>query len=180
MTKKLQLISLLICFLVGFFPANLYGQGRKEIELKVKAAYLLNFIRFTEWPESNGIDKSVTLCTLGEDPFGEILEDTFKDRDVSGKKLKIQRYKSSAKAAEQCDVIFISEDGAVDKGFMRSLSVLPVLTVSASNTVSIKASILKLVPEQDTIQFEINLKLAKKAGLKLSSRMIPLARKVYN
>ena len=55
-----------------------------DLEYKVKAAYLLNFIRYTEWPVGTLHNNNpIIICILGKDPFGNLLEQAFSGKDIS-------------------------------------------------------------------------------------------------
>ncbi len=58
------------------FDGQLPGQAPKPTEYQVKAAYLYNFGRFVSWPARGGAwpGPSFTLCVLGQDPFGPVLD----------------------------------------------------------------------------------------------------------
>jgi hypothetical protein len=44
--------------------------GAGTSEYAVKAAYLYNFAKFTEWPNTEQLG-SLTVCLYGKDPFGD-------------------------------------------------------------------------------------------------------------
>lgn len=153
-----------------------------NLEYKVKAAYLLNFIRYTEWPVGALNDNNpIIICILGKDPFGNILEQAFSGKDISGRNLEVLRIQQIDQSFKNCHAVFMSDLGnEMKRKLLKVINGMPVLTVSDSKLIKTDESIIRFVRFEDTIQFEINLKLAEKAGLKLSSRMIPLAKKVYN
>ena len=41
-------------------------------EYRVKAAYLYNFVKYVEWPDTKG---PIRICVAGQNPFGTVLED---------------------------------------------------------------------------------------------------------
>jgi hypothetical protein len=84
------------------------GAAQQNIEYEVKAAFLLNFTRFIEWPASAFADttSAFTICMVGKDPFGHVLDDVLKGETVNGRKLIVMRT-SQAPAPQVCQVVFI-------------------------------------------------------------------------
>ncbi|MGH9611632.1 MAG: YfiR family protein, partial [Bryobacteraceae bacterium] len=63
------------------------------LEYQVKAAFLLNFTKFVEWPAAAfaASDSPIAICVLGDDPFGGALDQIVEGEVVNGRKLVIQR-----------------------------------------------------------------------------------------
>jgi hypothetical protein len=70
-----------------------HAQTPNDLEYRVKSAYLLNFTRYVEWPASAfaGPDAPLTICVLGRDPFGGVLDETIRNRRTSGRPLQVLR-----------------------------------------------------------------------------------------
>jgi hypothetical protein len=70
------------------FTADPATSADEHPEYRIKAAFLYNFIRYTTWPDTAFEDKKaqIEVLLVGEDPFGSVLEKTFK-----GKKLPRQK-----------------------------------------------------------------------------------------
>ena len=75
-------------------------------EYEVKAAYLLNFARYAEWPTAAAADSGADLviCVLGHDPFGAVLDRTVAGRRVLGHPVRVMRPGSRAEA-ELCRLL---------------------------------------------------------------------------
>jgi YfiR/HmsC-like len=78
-------------------------------DYEVKAAYLNNFGKFVQWPESLPAPQSNTfaICVLGQDPFGSILDNTVVGATVDGKTVVARRI-ATAEQATDCRIVFIS------------------------------------------------------------------------
>ena len=98
-------------------------------EYRVKAAFLINFATFTEWPAAVG--STLNLCVYGPDPFGAEL-DKFKGRNVGGRSLVATRINSVDKLGN-CQIVFITRP-VIDNLFrvLDTLSGKPALTVADS------------------------------------------------
>lgn len=175
-------MSKLLLFLL-LFSQSLLGNSISEPqpEYGVKAALLLNFIRYTEWPDQvfPASHTPIEVCILGKDPFGKVLEQTFSGKKVFDRDLKIRREKDKNKNLQSCHVIFVGGlNTSQENEIIKTVKSRPVLTVFDTNEPNALNGTISFVSSGETIEFEINLKAATQSGLKLSSRMIPLAKKV--
>src|SRR5690242_9459593 len=76
-------------------------------EYHIKAAYLLNFLRFTEWPPSVSGKGALVIGVLGTDPFGDVLESTVSGKTVAKRPISIRRFRTIHEV-EDCRLLFIS------------------------------------------------------------------------
>jgi hypothetical protein len=176
-----QLLALMLWLVIA--PHLWATDHPKPTEYEVKAAYLLNFGKFVQWPslaEQNGGAHSFFLCVLGRDPFGPVLDTTLAGETISGKNI-ISRHIATAQETEGCQVLFISasEEGRVND-ILHSLSGTPVLTVSDLPRFTSQGGMIQFVMEQDRVRFEVNLMAAQQAGLSLSSQLLKVAVHVRN
>jgi hypothetical protein len=153
-------------------PSSRYG------EYLVKAAFLYNFAKFTEWPSEAYADASAPLmvCVLGQDPFGKAL-DSLAGKRINGRRVALSRL-ARVEEAVQCQLVFISEseEGRVP-GIVGYLAGRPVLTVCNAPGCTRFRGIIHLRVVSERIRFAIDIDSAKSAGLKLSSKLLALAEK---
>jgi hypothetical protein len=145
-------------------------------EYTAKAAFLLNFARFTEWPPASFRSDTAPLglCIVGTDPFGAALS-AVEGKPVKGRELHVDR-KVSPDALGKCHVAFISRSqGDQVKDMLKTVESRAVLTVSDIEDFARKGGIIGLRLEAGRIRFDINVKAARRAGLKLSSQLLKLA-----
>jgi hypothetical protein len=158
---------------VAYTPA----QANSTLEYKVKAAFIYNFIAFTQWPEGIA-DHTINLCLYGEDYFGKEIN-KLQEKSVGTRSIKVLRIEDAGQL-KQCQVIFFSKSAGDNlTGILSSLSAAPILTL-ADNPGAISQGIainMNLVNEK--IVFEINLGIARKHGLDISSKLLQLATKVH-
>ena len=78
-------------------------------EYQVKAAFLYTFAKFVEWsPQSlSGGSAAITICVLGEDPFGAFLDDAVRGKTVADRPLAVIRMTDPA-AGRDCKILFIA------------------------------------------------------------------------
>jgi hypothetical protein len=159
---------------------SVQGQHSKPTEYEVKATYLLNFSRFVEWPaqDAQAQADSFTICVLGDNPFGPVLDATFARETVDGKRV-VAKEISAAQDAVNCRVLFIglSEDKQL-KQILANLGTASVLTVSDLPKFAQRGGIVQFVWEGNRVRFEVNSATAERAGLTLSSELLKVAANV--
>ena len=169
-----------ICALLA--APNVRAQQATASEYEVKATYLYNFARFTEWP-ANGAeakDNSFAVCVLGHDPFGSILDTILAGEAIDGKHM-VHRRISAVQDAGDCRIVFISssEESRL-KETLAVLEKMSALTVSDIPDFSVRGGMIQFVLEQKKIRFAVNLQTAGKAGLVISSELLKVAISVKN
>jgi len=149
-------------------------------EYEVKAAYLYNFGRFVQWPAKAMAAEgdSFPICVLGEDPFGSTLRATIAGETIGGKNIVARRISRSEEAVN-CRILFISssEDRQL-KEILAALDKASVLTVSDIPQFARRGGMVQFILEENRVRFEVNLAIAERAGLTLSSQLLKLATSV--
>jgi hypothetical protein len=156
------------------------GEAESSLEYPVKAALLVNFAKFTEWPASSDQARAsaVRICVLGRDPFGVLLEKIAAGRAVGGRPIVIQRH-SDVDAARACHVLFVATSKPERLAeLLERLAADPVLTVGESDGFARRGGVIGLVVDGNVARFEVNLLTAQHKGLLLSSKLLGLARVV--
>jgi len=155
-------------------------QAEPATEYQVKAAFLYNFAKFVEWPPASfaGPAGPLEICVLGQDPFGEELRSITQDKLVNGHRLEV-RHVDDAQQARSCHILFVasSEKGQL-KLILESLHGSSVLTVGDSKGFTEHGGMINFVLEDDRVKFDVNRKAAEEAGLKISSKLLSVAKAV--
>jgi hypothetical protein len=144
-------------------------------EYRLKAAFVFNFLAFTEWPA--GGDGSLNLCILGRDPFGAEING-LQGKSVAGRSIAVQR-RSAGESLRNCQAVFITAsmmDGL--GGVLDSLKGQATLTIADSSGAARRGVALNMSVQQGRVSFEANLQAARGAGLNLSSKLLRLATEV--
>jgi hypothetical protein len=151
------------------------AQQQKPEEYQVKAVYLFNFGRFTEWPATTSKGDSFDICVLGRDPFGAALDDALAHEMIDNQKLTALRIATSRDAA-RCRILFVSSSEAPRvKEILTSVEKSNVLTVSDLPGFTNNGGMIQFVLKENKVRFEVNLAAAEKAGLRLSSQLLKVA-----
>jgi hypothetical protein len=152
--------------------------ARPASEYQVKAAFLLNFTRFVEWPETAFADANApfTVCILGEDPFGSVLDRLVEGQSAGGRKLEVRRLQQPP-PAKTCQVLFVSREEKDAAGIVSGLGP-GILTVGESDGFLRAGGMIGFVVEGHKVRFDINHRAAAKASLTLSAKLLGVARSV--
>lgn len=158
-----------------------YAQGAAP-EYNIKAGYLLLFTRYVTWPGNTfpGPDSPILLCVIGSDPFGKVIDDTFRDMSSRGHRIEVRRARN-ADEARRCHMAFISRlEPERQAGWLDTLKRGPIFTVTETEDGIRSGSVVNFVMERKSLRFEVNLEAMEKAGLKISSPMLVSARKLHH
>ena len=147
-------------------------------EYELKAAILLNLSRFVEWPPSAYPDSQAptVLCILGQDPYGDSLKTLGQKQDANGRPVSIRQLKNENEFRE-CHVLYIStSERKIVAQILSRLKGSNVLTVGEMSQFAVQGGIIQFTLEDKQVRFEINLDAASRMALKISSRLLVLAR----
>lgn len=179
-----RLLARAACLLFVFaFVSQLLGtqnQAQEASEYAVKAAFLYNFAKFVEWPPGafghNGAPLIVGV--VGDDPFGSALDQTIQGKSVNGRQLTVRRF-SGGQDLRECHILFISSSERKRLSqILDSIRGAGVLTISEMDQFNQQGGIINFILERGKVRFEINTGAAESARLKLSSKLLALARSV--
>ncbi|HXM44851.1 MAG TPA: YfiR family protein [Bryobacteraceae bacterium] len=169
-------VCLAVAFALGL-PCSCLA-AEEPTEYQVKAAFLLNFTKFIEWPAAAfaASDSPIAICVLGDDPFGSALDQIVAGEVVNGRKVAAQRLKR-APPPKSCQLLFV---GGPEKEVSKILPGLGpgVLTIGEGETFVRAGGMVAFVMENRRVRFEINQTAAENAGIKLSSRLLNVAKSV--
>jgi len=142
-----------------------------SVEYQVKAAFLYNFIRFVEWPAS-AQSGPVIVCVAGRNPLGSFLDETVKGETTDGRPI-VPRVILEPDAA--CRVVFVPK-GATTSAYLREARGVPVLTIGEADDFLEAGGIVNFYVDNGKVRFEISPQAAERAQLRISSRLLQLAR----
>jgi YfiR/HmsC-like len=121
----------------------------------------------------------VALCVLGKDPFGESLDHVVRGETVNGRPLVVRRPRNPAET-RTCQIVFLARaERAYQDEILSSIEGASILTVGEDEGFLTGGGIVRFVLEENRVRFEINLAAAEANGLRLSSKLLRLARAVY-
>ena len=156
------------------------GAQEALTEYQVKAAYLFNFLKFVEFPGESFADPlaPMVIGVVGEDPFGSALPQVVMGKTVEGRDLVIHVYRAGDEL-RGAHILFIS---ASEKkrlpAILSGLRGSSVLTVSDEPGFLDAGGMIQFLNENGRVRFAINTDATSRANLKMSSKLLSLARPV--
>ena len=169
---------------VGVVVATLFGcllvvpRASAQSEDQIMAAFLFNFLRYVEWPKDafDRNDMPVSICMLSSKEFGDVVSKTVSGKTVADRPVVV-RWTADLPEAAGCHILFIgSEFDKSHEEAVAALSQMSVFTVADQEGFARAGGIANFFRADKRIRFEINPRAAKKAGLKISSRLLRLAK----
>jgi hypothetical protein len=161
-------------------PGILTGNGIGAApDVAIKAAFLYNFAKFVDWPALPA-GARIVVCAVGDDAFAGALIETVRGQSIGGHPIGVSRPRDSS-AWRVCHLLFIPDaETRRSAGGLSELKMLPVLTVSDSRGFAEGGGIIELYLEGDKMRFVINMDAADLSGLRISSRLLLLAKVMRN
>jgi hypothetical protein len=162
-------------WLAALFMGASSARANDLPEYRLKAAFVYNFMLFTEWPAATG--NTLNLCVHGKDPFGPEI-DGLQGKPAAARSIAVHR-KAAGDSLKNCQVVFIAPSmmGSLPN-VLESLKGQPTLTLADSPGAMHKGVALNMGVAQGKVTFEANLLAARDAGLNLSSKLLRLATEV--
>lgn len=164
------------CRLVGALAA-LAGLALPALaqidERQVKAAYVYNFIQFTQWPHA--LEEPLVLCVLGRSDIDAELRALHGRVVLNGLRVQV-RHQSPSDDFSPCQVLYL-DDSQRSQWFdvQRRLRGMTVLTVTDADGLADRGAMIEIGRREQRLTFEVNLPAARAAGLMFSARMLKLA-----
>jgi hypothetical protein len=169
-----RLLSIVI--LLGLVPAAA-GAQQPTLEYDVRAAFILNFVRYVEWPPPER-QAPLQICVLGENPFGDRLTAVVSGEQWQGGVMEV-RLVADVRSATACHLLYVP--AAAMSRFTAGAALVtarPVLTVGEHERFLDEGGIMRLFVEENRVRFSVSQRSADRAGLQISSRLLRLARSV--
>jgi len=145
-------------------------------EYRVKAAFILNFARFVDWPSDSFSEGGVLVVgIIGDNPFGGSL-DQLNGTSVNGRRIAIRRFKFGD-YLRGCQILFVSSSERNRLGkILDSVKGGGVLTIGELPQFNQTGGVIKFVIQDYRVRFEINPGAAAQARLKISSKLMALSK----
>jgi hypothetical protein len=176
----IRTIILIVMFAVILSPFHVCAEEPEFSEYEVKAGFMYNFPKFIEWPGDtfSGVNKAITLCVVGTDPFGKALG-AIDNKTVQTRRLEI-KYTGRPKDLKMCNILFISSSEKENLSqILETVKGAPMLTIGDTKGFAQQGIMINFVMEQNKVGFEINTESARRANLTISSKLLKLAKTIY-
>jgi len=199
-TKDSNLVILILTLIAVSAVIPAFADCAVRREDKIKAAFLYNFMNFVDWPKDKIADANqpIKVGVTGSRVFLEALE-PLKEKKIKGRKISIKYFSDYEKLNNSKDfdddfwnekieriktchvIIFCKCDSDTVRSLeqiVKALKSSPVLTVGEMNGFLESGGMINFLIKEEKVRFEINNAAAKKAGLRISSKLLRLAERV--
>ena len=173
---RCALCALLVALTIIYRPAHLYAEDQAA-ENVIKAAFVYKFAKFVEWPSgvATNEDASIVICVWGADALGGALS-SLNGKFVRNRPIAV-RYLLAGRMVIGCHILFVGPNGSIRHlRKNRILNPRNLLTVGESPDFASEGGVVRLFIENNRVRFEINVDAAAAANLKISSKLLGLAR----
>jgi hypothetical protein len=179
--RSFSAARVLLVTMLCLLGATSSAQTHLADEDQVKAAFLLNFGRFVEWPAKAFADQTgpFRICISGATAVANALGVLTISQKLNGHAVSVMLI-DHHQPLKQCHMLFIGNVAAKErKSLLAEAKGTSIFTVAEEKDfVNDGGSMLALVTTDNRISFAINQQLAEDAGLKISSRLLSLAKLV--
>jgi len=154
------------------------GSAQVVTEPALKAAYIYNFAKFTEWPAGAvPAGQPLKMCVIGDQAVEAELARTVKNRELAGHKMLVSRLPLTG-SPETCHILYVS--GVTSDQAAHAIAALadtPVLTLSDVDGFTEHGGIARFFFERGRLCFDVDIPAVKRARLLISSRLLTMAKK---
>jgi hypothetical protein len=174
--RRMMLAAVLVvAALMARSPMTLFASTQAQSEVSITAALLYNFAKFTEWP---GLPPAapISICVVADAVMVNAVAAVVKGQQINGRSLGVSHPLDST-AWPACQVLFISGSELRNlAGALAAIATSPVLTVGDGRAFAQTGGIIELYVDGAKMRFAINISAADRAGLRISSRLLRLAK----
>lgn len=176
--QKTILVTLILFLTITGSVFDTQALDPQANEYDVKAAFLLNFAKFVEWPAElfANNEAPIIVGVVGESPGGSAIE-KINGKIANGRLLLIKRF-PTVRTITYCHILFVSSSQADNLPQMLVAAGPAMLTVGESDRFAQMGGIINFVVVGSKVRFDINQTGAKKGGLRISAKLLGLARSV--
>jgi hypothetical protein len=167
----------LLPWLALFLVARVMAQDATHTEAEVKAAFLLNFTKYVDWPAEAfaATNSPIVVGVLGATSVSAELQKMMAARAVSGREIVFKQLAVGDEPGT-CHILFIaSAEQAHEPEFLAMTKDKDILTVGESDHFLDHGGIIDLTLRNQKIGMDINLAAANRTRLKISSRLMQVA-----
>lgn len=163
--------------------ASLAAQDESNSEInreyRIKAAYLYQFGRYVEWPDKTfpSPETPFTIGILDQDPVAADLDHIAQIKKIQDRPIQIRRF-SSANDIRACNILYLSSmlEPETQAEAMRRVAGKGILLVGDADGFLARGGVIQFILEGNRIRVVISRKAAEREGLKISAKLLQVAR----
>ena len=151
---------------------------KAQLELRVKSAFIYNFTKYITWQEfpGNSDADSLRICVVRDRDVYDLMRETIARKPSQGRIVDVVLLRDRVDMRD-CHVAYVPESRTT-QDWRSELQSTGLVTVGEGSQFVDDGGVFGFVIVDDKIRFEINLALAERKGLKISSKLLSLAKRV--
>jgi hypothetical protein len=153
------------------------AQAVEADDYQRKGEFLLSFARFVEWPSQSqvGLKDEVRVCVLGSGDVTSALSAALHGKRAGRRDVMVRRVDDLA-GVTWCRIFFVTKSAEMEpESVLNSLGAASILTVGETTGFAANGGMVNFIGDPNRVRFEINEGAARRAGLKISSKLLRLA-----
>jgi YfiR/HmsC-like len=150
----------------------------QSAEYKVKAAFLYKFASYIEWPSQvfERPESPIVIGVAGADAMSDELAQVVTGRSIGGRPVEVRKLGRGA-PLNGLQILFVGRSDRSSSDVLASAKGRPVLTVTESED-AFARGMINFVIVDDRVRFDVALREAEISNLKVSARLLRVARRV--
>ena len=180
--RPLRACALSILVAAGIAGPCAAQSDAQTAEYRVKAAFLYKFGGYVEWPQ--GVfakpDSPIAIGVIGADALAEELARIVAGRTINGRPVTVRKLRPG-EAVARLHVLFVGRsDSSRLADILAAAKGQPLLTVTETDEALKLGSMINFVVVEDKVRFDIAPPPSESSNLKISARLLGVARKVVS
>ena len=159
--------------------AQVADEGAAALEGSVKAAFVFKFAGFVDWPaQALPPESPIRIGVMGEEAIVQEIREAASRRTVEGRRV-LAKHVAAGDSLEGVHILFMRDPAFREIGDrIPGLKPEAMLIVTESPGALERGSIVNFAVDEGRVRFDLSLDAAERRGLRLSSRLITVARRV--
>jgi hypothetical protein len=146
------------------------------VESHVKAAFLYNFVKFIEWSDDRAANGPITVCVSGSPAVAESLAAASRQHRSDAREVAVVQVTGEV-LPQSCHLLYVADtDERIARRWLAALAGSTTFTVSDGERFAQMGGVANFFVQDGRLRFAVNVDAAQRASLRISSRMLALAR----
>lgn len=167
-------------FATSSLPAvSLADDGKENL---IKAAFIMNFVKFIEWPDGTSTSKpsKIDVCVIGDSGLVKTSH-IFSQTAGNNLKLSVVSEQNIGNISSHCHILFVSEsEDSRLSSILSAIKGAPVLTIGDADNFIERGGMIGFAKDESKIRLEINRRATENAGIKIDSQLLEIALRVID
>jgi hypothetical protein len=180
LTARLARLFVLAAMFAAVLMPHARAQRVEATEVSVKAAFLYKFAGYVDWPPSAfaSPDAPFVFGVLGNEEVAGELAKVVAARQIGGHPVVVKRVREN-EPLRGIHVVFVGRAATDRLATLIRAAQQPALLIVTETERGLEAgSAINFVVADDRVGFEVSVDAAERNGLKISSRMLAVAKRV--